>query len=249
MQKRYSFFLGSALSLSLLSGCQQAPKADPTLQKATNTFFEAFNHLCEANSLQVKGSAQTPTISAQFTGAFTSQPQELALDIFFSDSHDIGFYIEDGKTYLNYMGTKSSSEASKIGISSTEDFHLPNPFLELTREERQAFFKAVEVHESEINDATATTYTFTINPTEANKLLDYYGAVQTKQAKLQTTIANDEITGMILEFNGSFDIGTQQTNLFLSAQAEVVKMNEDVEVHFPANLNDGTWNAGDTFTQ
>lgn len=246
MKKCYSFFLGSTMSLLFLSGCQQVPQPDLTLQNATNTFFESFNHLCEADSLQVKGSAQTPTLSAQFTAAFTSQPQELAFDAFFSDSHDIGFYIEDGKTYLNYMGTKSSSEASKIGISPTEDFHLPNPFLELTREERQEFFSAVEIHESEVDATTATTYTFTINPSEANKLLDSYGAVKTDQAKLQATIVKGEITGIILEFSGSYDIGTQQTNLFVSAQAEVLKMNEEVDVHFPANLHDGTWDAGET---
>ncbi len=232
-----------AMSLVVLTGCQ-SNQPDATLQKASNTFFEAFNHMCEADSLQIQGSADTPTFSAQFTAAFTSKPQELALDIFFTDGHDIGFYIEDGKTYLNYMGTKSSSEASKIGISSTEDFHLPNPFLHLSREDRAEFFKSVEIHESQIDDQEATTYTFIINPTEANKLLDYYGAIKTEKAQLQATICGEEITGMIIEFQGVYDLEISQTNLFLSAQAEVLKMNENVEVKFPADLHDGNWNAG-----
>ncbi len=241
--KKPTFMLLPVMSLFVLTGCQQN-QPDPTLQKASNTFFEAFNHMCEANSLQIQGSAETPTFSAEFTAAFTSQPQELALDIFFTDGHDIGFYIDDGKTYLNYMGTKSSSEASKIGISSTEEFHLPNPFLQLSREDRAEFFKSVEVHESQIDGQEATTYTFTINPTEANKLLDYYGAVKTDKAQLQATICDQEITGMIINFQGVYDLEVSQTNLSLSAQAQVIKMNEKVEVHFPADLHDGNWNAG-----
>ncbi len=240
--KKSRLFLPT-LSLLVLTGCQSNPP-DTTLQKASNTFFEAFNHMCEANSLQIQGSADTPTFSAEFTATFTSKPQELALNIFFTDGHDIGFYIEDGKTYLDYMGTKSSSEASKIGISSSEDFHLPNPFLQLSREDRAEFFKAVEVHESQIDEKEATTYTFTINPTEANKLLDYYGAIKTEKAQLQATICEEEITGMIIDFQGVYDLEISQTNLSLSAQAQVIKMNEEVEVHFPADLHTGDWNAG-----
>lgn len=224
------FFLAPAVSLGLMGGCSQSPSA----AQAANAFFEAYNHLCEADALQAGGTLNLQGQSADYTASFTSSPQQLALSLFFTDNNSVGFYIKDGKTYLDYFGTRSSSDASKLGISADEPFHLPNPFLELSRQEREDLFSSVTLSED--------TYTFTFKNSEMEKFLDNYGAVKVSHASMQATIKEGELTWMSIDVEGVYDIGTQSTDLSLQGDCSIEKIGEPVQVDFPADMNPQTWN-------
>lgn len=225
------FLIPAGLSLLLAGGCSQDTKA----ADAANKFFEAYNHLCEEDGIEANGKIELLGQSAEYTAAFTSEPQQLAISAFLNDGQAVGFYIKDGKTYLDFLGTKSSSEANKIGIDPNEPFHLPNPFLELSKEERANLFENVQVSED--------TYTFTIKNSEMDKFLDNYGAAKVNSAKLQATIKEGKITWMSIDVQGRYDIVSDSADLSLAANATITQTGKNVLVDYPADLSPETWNA------
>lgn len=232
-----AFLFAPALSISLVSGCAQGPST----ARAADAFFEAFNHLCEEDALQVTGQLSLQGYEATYTAGFTSTPQQLAVSLFFAQDKSVGFYIKDGQTYLDYFGTKSSSQAEKIGIAPSQAFHVPNPFLELTRQQREALFSSVSVEED--------TYTFTFKNAEMEKFLDNYGAVDVERAVMQARLVNGNLTWMSIDVKATYDIGTQSTPLVLQGNAAVEATGSDVQITFPADMNAATWNASATPSQ
>lgn len=221
----------SLSSLSLLAGCQSGSSK----AAAVDAFFTAYNKLCEASSLEAEGTIEFSGLEAAYTAAYTSSPQALAISATSGGLPFASFYIRDGKTYLNYLGTKSSSIASNIGITEDQEFHLPNPFLELSKSEREALFDSVSVN----GDA----YTFTFNPSKLNPLLDSYGALAIERGTLEAEIVESELRSIDLDLHGKYDIQSASADFDLDMVMQILAVDENVTISFPDDLD--TWNQGD----
>lgn len=222
--------LCAGLCLFLLGGCSQNGQ---DLEAAVDKLFSAYNHLCEADSLSAKGSIDAQGIFATYTAAYTSDPQQLAINATLGqgDGKPVSFYIKDGKTYLNYMGTKSSSVAENIGIKPEDGFHLSNPFLELSRKERADLFESVEVKDD--------TYTFTVKNSTAEEVLDDFGAADVKKCVIKAVIDDDQIKNIYFQLDGALAVGSSATDVSLEATAEILSVDKPVDIEFPADLD--TW--------
>lgn len=222
-------YLIPVLSVSfLLGGCGQ----DSKLRQASNTFFEAFNHLCEADTLSMDGHADLLGIDADFTFALDSSDQQAAL-VADAKGQPIEFYIRNGKTYLNYLGTKSSSLAANLGIEKNTPLHLPNPFLELDGGQRAALFDKVQID--------GDRYIFTLNRQKLAAFLDDYGAVDVQSASLETSIVNGQFESLRLEIDGTYDIDIASTPLDATLTFDDILVDQLVSIDFPSDLN--SWNA------
>ena len=118
-------FIKSTVILSsalMFTGCQ----ANSNHSALTDLFFSSYNHLCEAETLSVNGTIRLSDLSSDLYIAFNQSPVEVAITTDLPEDQQIEFYICDGKTYLNFFGTKSQSLAANIGIEDSSDFHLPN---------------------------------------------------------------------------------------------------------------------------
>lgn len=215
--------LGGSLTFA---GCSK-PSTD--VRSAADLFFSSYNHLCEADTLDVSGTVDVAGLSGDYKAQMVAKPAELALQFENdADGLQIAFYIKDGKTYLNYMGTKSSSVAANIGIEEDTELHLPNPFLEISRSDREKLFDSVKVS----ND----TYTFTLNRSETEKFLDSYGAVEVNKAILEATIENETLRSMSIEVDGIYSVDKTGSPLSLKASMNVDAADTPVTVEFPDDL-------------
>lgn len=230
---RQSFITGTALMTSalLLTGCQ----SDSKKSAYTDLFFSAFNHLCEAETLSVDGTIRLSDLSTNIFGAYTSNPLEVALKTSLGPDQDVAFYIKDGKTYLNYAGTKSQSLAANIGIEDDTNFHIPNPFLDLNRKERDAIFQSITKDDDDF-------YTYTIAPVMMEKLIDDFGAADIERAVMKTKIVNEQIQSLQLEVEGELEIGTSASPIDLEITLSPIVVDQDVQIDFPDDLS--SWNEG-----
>lgn len=214
---------------SLAAGCSNS-NADQK-KEAVNLFFESWNRLCEADSLKAHGDMNLLRVDLDFNAAYQSQPAELAFlgkGSVAGQSVDADFYIRDGHTYLNYAGTKSSSLAANLGINEEDGFHMPNPFLELSRSERENLFESVKVEGNE--------YTFVLKPSEVAKFLDSYGAVDVDKTVLEVEIENKTIRELSIDLKGTYDIDVASTPLTFQADIEIDQVGGTVQIDFPSDL-------------
>lgn len=216
--------VGLGLGCICLFGCSGS--AD--VKTASNEFFEAFNHLCEADSLKAEGELDTMGLAGDFSAAFTSDPSGLSFIYTPDGAQPISFYIRDGRTYLDFMGTKSSSEAENIGIAKDQAFHIPNLFLDLSREDREKLFDQVKVDQD--------TYTFRFNTGELEKMLDGYGAVKVDRGQLKATLVDGQLEAMTIDVEGQFDVGTAQTDLDLYLEANFSDIDQPITIDYPVDL-------------
>ncbi len=217
----------SLSSLGLLGGCQNTGSK----AAAVDTFFTAYNRLCEASSLEAEGTIEFSGLETGFSAAYTSKPQAVAIKATSSGLPLASFYIRDGKTYLDYLGTRSSSVAANLGLTDDNEFHLPNPFLELSRQEREALFDSAKVE--------GDVYTFTFNPSKINTLLDSYGALSIEQGMLEAEIVDGQMRSVDLDLHGVYDIQSASADFDLEAEIKILAMDENVVVAFPDDLS--TW--------
>lgn len=222
-----NILMSSVLACSMLLGGCSGQKADTA--KAADLFFASFNHLCEADTLKGHGTltAMSSTLPLEF--ALISSPAQAELLWGESGNPAAAFYLRDGSTYLNYMGTKSSSKAVNLGINPDEPLHLPNPFLEIPREDREKLFDSVKV------DGNA--YSFVINPSEMAKFLDSYGAVKVQNASLDTVIENEMISSLSLKIEGTYSVDTASTPLNLAADLTIDEAGDPIEIVWPDDLS------------
>lgn len=224
-----SVVLSSAL---MFTGCQ----ADRNHSALTDLFFSSFNHLCEAETLSINGTIRLSDLTTDLYIAYNHSPVETAITTDLPEDQQIEFYIHDGKTYLNFFGTKSQSLAANIGIEDSSNFHLPNPFLDLNRKERDAIFESITKEDEE------NVYTYTIRPVMMEKLIDDYGAANIDRAVLKTKIVDDQFQFINLEVKGGLEIGTSTSPIDLSLSLDPIQVDTPVEIDFPADLT--TWNEG-----
>lgn len=226
MKKILTIILTCFLSLNL-AGCSSKKSDDDIL-----AFFNALD-----NTLNLK--------SAQINGSLTMKDSKLNIDAQILQKDDLqvassiglvagknvqndflNFYIKDGKTYLNSMGTKTQSTVDKIGLKQNSKLNTYNPFLDLTDDQLCELFDSSKKE----ND----TYTFKVNTSKLATLLDNMGSVKLDHATLVTTIKNEKISHMILNFTGTQTVDDASADIDVSIELSIKKLNK---INFPNDLD------------
>lgn len=229
MKKILTLIITCFLSLSL-SGCSNSKNNEDIL-----AFFNALD-----NTLNLK--------SAQISGTLDMKDSKLNVDVQILQKEDLqvasniglvagknvqnnflNFYIKDGKTYLNSMGTKTQSTVDKIGLKKNSKLNAYNPFLDLTDDELCELFDSSKKE----ND----TYTFKINTSKLATLLDNMGSVKLDNATLEATIKNRKISHMILSFTGKQTVDEASADIDISIELSIKKLNK---INFPNDLDSYT---------
>lgn len=233
MKKLISIFLTFCFVVTL-TGCSSKKNDDDILK-----FFNALDKTMDAKSIELKGdiTLETPESSIYHIDAQLNQQDSLQLAITLgleangnkADDY-LDFYIKDGKTYLNNMGTKTQSVASNIGIDEDTKLSAYNPFLSFTDEELTDFFES--------SSKDGNTYTYEIDPAQVASLLDSLGTVSVDNATVTATIEDQIIKHLIVSCSGtqSSDSG-DSANFSLTANIEVKHYNSLDTVTFPDDLD------------
>lgn len=229
MKKIFTLILTCFLSLSL-SGCPSSKNNEDIL-----TFFNALD-----NTLNLK--------SAQISGTLDMKDSKLNIDAQILQKEDLqiastiglvaggnvqnnflNFYIKDGKTYLNSMGTKTQSTVDKIGLKTNSKLNTYNPFLDLTDDQLCELFDSSKKE----ND----TYTFKVNTSKLATLLDNMGSIKLDNATLEATIKNKNISHLVLSFTGKQTVDDASANIDVSIELSIKKLNK---INFPNDLDSYT---------
>lgn len=231
MKKIISLFLSFCLIFTL-SGCKSNNKEEAL------AFFDAFHETLNANSGYVHGRVQLKnetmsTLNFKFNFNQVNQIQ-LAFDLGlqsgkYTQDQFISFYIKEGKTYLNFMGTKTQSLAEKIGIHPNDKLSVSDPFLNFSDEELVNFFTASSKNEN--------TYSFEMNNKAISQLLDSLGTIDIDQAKMDCTIQNKMLSSLNLSIKGYQQIEKQSANIDIQIQCSFKNMNQLDSISFPNDLD------------
>ena len=132
MKKILTLIITCFLSLSL-AGCSNSKNNDDIL-----TFFDALDNTLNLKSAQINGTLDLKD-SKMNVDAQILQKEDLQVATSIGlvagknvQTNFLNFYIKDGKTYLNSMGTKTQSTVDKIGLKKNSKLNTYNPFLDLT---------------------------------------------------------------------------------------------------------------------
>ena len=229
MKKILTLIITCFLSLSL-SGCSNAKNNEDIL-----AFFNALDNTLNLKSAQISGTLDMKdsklNVDAQI---LQKEDLQVASNIGLVAGKNVqnnflNFYIKDGKTYLNSMGTKTQSTVDKIGLKKNSKLNAYNPFLDLTDDELCELFDSSKKE----NDA----YTFKVNTSKLATLLDNMGSVKLDNATLEATIKNKKISHMILSFTGKQTIDEASANIDISIELSIKKLNK---INFPNDLDSYT---------
>lgn len=200
-------------------------------------FFDAFDHTLKMDSGKIEGNFSTKAkvdSSFHFT-IYLDQKNELRfaskIDLMANQNEKkdfLNFYIKDGKTYLNSMGTKSQSLAKNIGIKKGEKINVFNPFLSYTDEELINLFKKAE--------KKGDTYSFELNRATLSSLLDSYGSIQISKATMDATIHKNVIQSLTLQIRGNQKINNEKVDTEISLDLQVNDYNRKVKIPYPSDL-------------
>lgn len=225
--KKFRFCLSLIiLCLSVLTaGCSNQKEKEEDL----SSVFTAVNHLCEADTLAASGTYDITNIGK---GDFrlwidNDSKLEIAFDTGENPRLEIGFYLRDGKTYLNFLGTKSQSLAANIGIEPDTRLQVYNPFLDLDESQRAELFSSVSRNGNE--------YTLEINKQKLAAYLDSYGSVGVKKAVVTADIENDEIRNLSIDLQIRTTM-TATMDITAKIDLHVDSMNEPLDIPWPEDL-------------
>ena len=229
MKKILTLIITCFLSLSL-SGCSNSKNNEDIL-----AFFNALDNTSNLKSAQISGTLDMKdsklNVDAQI---LQKEDLQVASNIGLVAGKNVqnnflNFYIKDGKTYLNSMGTKTQSTVDKIGLKKNSKLNAYNPFLDLTDDELCELFDSSKKE----ND----TYTFKVNTSKLATLLDNMGSVKLDNATLDATIKNKKISHMILSFTGKQTVDEASANIDISIELSIKKLNK---INFPNDLDSYT---------
>ena len=229
MKKILTLIITCFLSLSL-SGCSNPKNNEDIL-----AFFNALDNTLNLKSVQISGTLDMKdsklNVDAQI---LQKEDLQVASNIGLVAGKNVqnnflNFYIKDGKTYLNSMGTKTQSTVDKIGLKKNSKLNTYNPFLDLTDDELCELFDSSKKE----ND----TYTFKINTSKLATLLDNMGSVKLDNATLEATIKNRKISHMILSFTGKQTVDEASADIDISIELSIKKLNK---INFPNDLDSYT---------
>lgn len=226
MKKFLTLIITCFLSLSL-AGCSSSKNNDDIL-----TFFDALGNTLNLKSAQISGTLDMKD-SKMNIDAQILQKKDLqvatSIGLVAGDhvkNNFLNFYIKDGKTYLNSMGTKTQSTVDKIGLKKNSKLNTYNPFLDLTNDQLCELFDSSKKE----ND----TYTFKINTSKLATLLDNMGSIKLDDATLEATIKNKKISHMILSFTGKQTVNKASADIDISIELRIKKLNK---INFPNDLD------------
>lgn len=226
MKKFLTLIITCFLSLSLV-GCSNSKNNDDIL-----TFFDALGNTLNLKSSQISGTLDMKD-SKMNIDAQILQKDELQVSSSIGlvagknvQNNFLNFYIKDGKTYLNSMGTKTQSTVDKIGLKKNSKLNTYNPFLDLTDAQLCELFDSSKKE----ND----TYTFKVNTSKLATLLDNMGSIKLEDATLVATIKNEKISHMILSFTGTQTVDDASANIDVSIELSIKKLNK---INFPNDLD------------
>ena len=226
MKKFLTLIITCFLSLSL-AGCSSSKNNDDIL-----TFFDALGNTLNLKSAQISGTLDMKD-SKMNIDAQILQTEDLqvatSIGLVAGDhvkDNFLNFYIKDGKTYLNSMGTKTQSTVDKIGLKKNSKLNTYNPFLDLTDDQLCKLFDSSKKE----ND----TYTFKVNTSKLATLLDNMGSVKLDHATLVATIKNEKISHMILSFTGTQTVDDASADIDVSIELSIKKLNK---INFPNDLD------------
>ena len=226
MKKILTIILTCFISLSL-AGCSSKKNDDDIL-----AFFNALDNTLNLKSAQINGSL-TMKDSKMNVDAQILQKEDLQVATSIGlvagknvQTNFLNFYIKDGKTYLNSMGTKTQSTVDKIGLKQNSKLNTYNPFLDLTDDELCELFDSSKKE----ND----TYTFKVNTSKLAALLDNMGSVKLDNATLEATIKNKKISHLALSFTGTQTVDDASADIDVSIELSIKKLNK---INFPNDLD------------
>ena len=223
MKKILTIILTCFLSLNL-AGCSASKNNDDIL-----AFFNALDNTLNLKSAQINGTLAMKDSKLNIDAQIL-QKDELQVSSSIGlvagknvQNNFLNFYIKDGKTYLNSMGTKTQSTVDKIGLKKNSKLNAYNPFLDLTDDQLCELFDSSKKE----ND----TYTFKVNTSKLATLLDNMGSVKLDHA---TTIKNEKISHMILSFTGTQTVDDASADIDVSIELSIKKLNK---INFPNDLD------------
>lgn len=232
--KKYRMVFLSIFCCLAFAGCSKSQ----TLSYSQE-FFTAFNHMLEADTLATDGDIEFGMIDTDFVFYLDQSSDDISLALETgseAENNQINFYIKDGKTYLDYLGTKSSSVAENIGLGDGQKISVYNPFLDLSDEERAELFDSITLKDN--------TYTFQINKTNLAAYLDSYGSVSITKAVMTAKITDDEIKNLSLDITGKITMDAASADLVINLNLNVESMNQKIEIPWPDDLNTTAYQVG-----
>lgn len=139
------------------------------------------------------------------------------------------FYIKDGKTYLNSMGTKTQSVVENIGLERNKKIAVYNPFLSFNDSELASFFKS--------SSHKGTTYTFDIDAKRLTTMIDAYGTFNATKAQIIADIENDLLNSVSLNIKGQQNINDQKADIDITVEFVITDLNSLDHIDFPNDLD------------
>ena len=229
MKKIYTLILTLILSFSL-TGCSSIDKA------SVLDFFKSLNTTLTADSGHFTGniSIRTKDDSDFSFELDLNQKSDLNLackiDLKAGNQEQedfINFYIKDGKTYLNMLGTTSQSLASNIGFNPGDKINVYNPFLNYTDKELISFFKSAKKDNN--------TYLFNLDTKKLGIFLDSMGSISVSEAEIRAEEKNGMITSFDLHIKMTQNIKEEfKTDFTIHIDAK--DLNNSIQIPFPEDL-------------
>ncbi|MCF0258408.1 MAG: hypothetical protein HUJ54_00985 [Erysipelotrichaceae bacterium] len=228
MMKKKTGILFLALIMMFCTACSSGQKPDV---KQMQAFYTAFNQMLEAKTLYAKGKVSSGNFQTGFTLWIDQdkRPLEIAFATDPVMGKNIAFYVKDGKTYLDFMGTKSQSVASNLGIDKNTSLSLYNPLQDLTDAEKEELFASAAIDGDQ--------YSFQFNTSKLASFLDSFGALTLSKANMFATVQNGKIKSIAFSAAGTISMGDSKSVFDGRLELNEIKINESVDVSWPADLD------------
>ena len=231
MKKLYTLILTLIVSFSL-TACAK-PNKEVALQ-----FFDAFNTTLMADSGIFEGefvSESNVDSTLQFQIQL-NQKEELnvaaRMDLIADGNkqeHVIDFYIRDGKTYLNALGTRSSSTLANLGMHKTDKLNVYNPLLSYTNDEILEYIDTATKEED--------TYSIDLQTRKMEVLLDTFGSISLKKAHIEAKEKEGILKNITLTIEGVQTINNERANTLIEIRIRIQEYNQLDTVVFPDDLD------------
>lgn len=202
------------------------------------TFFDALDKTLQIDSGHIDGklTIETDSPASMNFDLYLDQTDKIQLALNVTGESDsvknqeiAQFYIKDGKTYLNYLGTTSQSVAENIGIDSDEKLSVSNPFLSYSDDELKEIFTS--------SKKNGDTYTFKIDKDKLESFLDAYGSMTIDSANIETTIQDGYFSTFKLTVKGFQTINDEKANIDVTINCTFEEINSLDSITFPDNLD------------
>lgn len=226
-------YIVSLSFIFLLCGCSNKNEA------YISDFTSAFNKTLQLDNATIEGNFFTKSNDSENEFDFSlefNQKNELeaaaSIDLVAGKQRQddfLNFYLKDGKTYLNNMGTKSQSLAKNLGIQNDSKLDKLNPFLNYTNDEISSFFTSTSKNGDE--------YKFQLNPDKVSVLLDSYGTVSVNKAELTCRISDGILVQLDLSLEGEQNLDEHHVDSAIKIKADVKKIGA-TKIDFPEDLNE-----------